>query len=55
MSILHKDPPAPLNRYEEAERQAKNLRARAKRKGLSSAAQAQREWIKANPVGFEVR
>lgn len=36
-------------------RDRRNLASRAKRKGVATSVQAQREWIKANPCGFEAR
>lgn len=35
-------------------RERRNLTARAKRAGVSPSVQAQREWIKDNPCGFEI-
>jgi F0F1-type ATP synthase membrane subunit b/b' len=35
-------------------RDRRNLAGRAKRAGLTPSQQEQREWIKANPCGFEV-
>lgn len=37
-----------------AARERRNLANRAKRKGVSTSVQSQREWIKANPCGFEI-
>lgn len=37
-----------------AERQRRNLASRAKRKGLSPDVLAYREWLIANPIGFEI-
>ena len=59
MAVKHYQPSAAAQQRiieaERREREAKNLARRAKRAGVSSSVQAQREWIKANPVGFEVR
>lgn len=35
-------------------RERRNLASRAKRKGVPTSVQAQREWIKANPCGFQI-
>lgn len=62
MAVLHSDP-ARMEEYirelKEAEdlrvRERRNLAQRARRRGVSAKVQEQREWIKANPCGFEVR
>lgn len=45
---------ARLAEHDRAARDARNLATRAKRRGVSAAVQSQREWIKANPCGFEI-
>lgn len=40
--------------HDRAEKDARNLASRAKRAGLPPSVLAQREWIKANPCGFEL-
>jgi|TARA_R100001440_G_scaffold62058_1_gene82068 hypothetical protein len=40
---------------EQAAKERRNLAQRAKRRGIPTDVQAQREWIKANPAGFEIR
>lgn len=57
MAVLRKASPAEsrIAAQDEAERQRRNLVSRAKRRGLKPDVLAQREWLKANPVGFEVR
>lgn len=39
---------------EKAHKDAVNLQRRAKRRGVKPSVQAQREWVKANPCGFEI-
>lgn len=41
-------------KMEREARERRNLAARAKRRGVPVAVLEQREWIKANPCGFEI-